>query len=221
MVPAFENESGITIKKINGFPTEVKVKSPNGEETIYERGSVVKIKWGPSDDADDADDADEVHVDGVSFTEMLNHACFGVIEEIDIYEGQVKFGLRTYYYSHFTIGDRKIRSVQKFLDISDRLWKAKCICTDDIFLSRENLEYYDLESIQEKHTIEDSSIIRWEYNLMDGKVKSGKLYTPKCTGNFILPYGVALCNVDNVRQANKDRAKIIDDPEMIRGIESL
>ena len=136
---------------------------------------------------------------------MLNHACFGIIEEIDTSEGQLKFGLRSYYYSHFMIErDSKLRTVQKFLHISDRIWKAKGIDTDDIFLSRETLEYHDLESIQEKHKIEESSILRWEYNLMDGKIKSGKLYTPTCTGDFILPYSVALQSVDHVRQANQD-----------------
>ena len=77
-------------------------------------------------------------------------------------------------------------------------------CTDDIFLSRETLEYHDLENIQEKHKIEESSILRWEYNLMDGKIKSGKLYTPTYTGDFILPYCVALQSVDDVCQANQD-----------------
>lgn len=185
-------EYGFSVQKTShGFPTEVKVTSQDGDETIYKRGELVKVKWDCR-----SDNGNEMHVDGVSFTEMMNNACFGMIETIETTDGKLKFGLRFFYHSHFTIeGDPRftfleenfVMPVQKFLYISDRIWNAKRIDTAEIFRSREDVEYHEINSIEGKHEIEEPSFIRWEYGLLDGKTKNGKLYTPKYAGNFTLP----------------------------------
>ena len=174
-VVSIEKELEVTtLKTVHGFTTEVLVKSPNGEEMIYKKGELVKVKWDGR-----PDNGEEIHVDGVSFTDMMNHACFGMIERILSSEGKVMFGLRFYYYSHFQIeGDPRVRSVQKFLNISDRIWKSKDIDTDDIFRSRESVEYHEIDAIQDKHELEEGIRwqFRWEYN------NSGKLYIAKKRG---------------------------------------
>ena len=130
------------IESCQGQPTSVRVISADGSEETYRTGEYVHIMW----------QGHKVMFDGVSYTKFLNAACFGQIETMgQTKEGIWKFGLKCFYFSHFTVaGEKHKRSSQHFLTISDEVWKRNNVRENDIFRSREKIEFLPISVIDGK-----------------------------------------------------------------------
>ena len=130
------------IESFQDQPTGVKVISADGSEETYRTGDYVHIMW----------QGHKVMFDGVSYTKFLNTACFGQIETMgQTKEGIWKFGLKCLYFSHFTVaGETHKRSSQHFLTISDEVWKRNNVRENDIFRSREKIEFLPISVIDGK-----------------------------------------------------------------------
>lgn len=173
-----DGDYSITVLKTSqGVAMEVRVISPAGEEETYEIGDFVRVNWGDGSDDDD----EEMFHDGVSYTEFLNNACIGEILAMATFDdGKLKFGLRLYYSSSFTIdSESRVRSSQKFLHISDRVWTSKDVGENEFFKAEGDTEFYEVDCIDGKFEFDDSSTFTWDYKLWGGKTKGGKLYIPK------------------------------------------
>ena len=174
---AEDGDYSVTVLKTSkGVATEVRVISPAGEEETYEIGDFVRVNWG-----DGSDDDEDMFDDGVSYTEFLNNACIGeIIAMANFDNGKLKFGLRLYYSSSFTIdSESRVRSSQKFLHISDRVWTSKDVGENEFFKAEGDTEFYEVDCIDGKFEFDDSATFTWDYKLWVGKTKGGKLYIPK------------------------------------------
>ena len=172
-----DGDYSITVLKTSkGVATEVRVISQTGEEETYEIGDFVRVNWGDGSDVDE-----DMFDDGVSYTEFLNNACIGEIIAMATFDdGKLKFGLRLYYSSSFTIDtESRVRSSQKFLHISDRVWTSKDVGENEFFKAEGDPEFYEVDCIDGKFEFDDSATLTWDYKLWVGKTKGGKLYIPK------------------------------------------
>lgn len=164
------------IESFQDQPTGVKVISADGSEETYRTGEFVHVLW----------QGHRAIVDGVSYTKFLNAAWFGQIETIGkTREGRWKFGLKCFYFSHFTIDGEKFKiPSQNFLSISDEDWMRNNVHENDIFRSREKMEYLEIGAINGKLDKSHEDVqknMRFQYDYVklspSEKKRCGMLYT--------------------------------------------